>query len=401
MKANNPDTPVTEVDQHPSFMHVTRNRSQSNPSSSQQLLLASSVTALQLLSISRSLLRSALSASSHSGQWQNSHWPPEQQDEACSAKPILLKAHRAEPWHKQAAWHRGSCFSCTKEKKISSPTAVPEAQAYLLQQRGTGPGSYQILFYYFSDVCNSRCGADRLCWTFIWHFRISIEITVFDKKKTASAVWARTCGPGSSTVWMKRGLLIETLASLFLRQHCWAPLLNLPPSPYPILGSKSHENPQHPAKLSRANLSVQSAGVLQCPGYVWRGCSAAQCARFWAPRSLLWPPSQYYPKQSRTVLPAGSALQWAPGAVALPGPSHRSRNPPAAGGRSTSSHGTSAREMTGRKSSGSRAWAKRRRRRLEPQKTAIITAPLRPLTHCTTQLRVAGEIHLGRTQIKC
>lgn len=277
MKANNPDTPVTEVDQHPSFMHVTRNRSQSNPSSSQQLLLASSVTALQLLSISRSLLRSALSASSHSGQWQNSHWPPEQQDEACRAKPILLKAHRAEPWRKQAAWHRGSCFSCTKEKKISSPTAVPEAQAYLLQQRGTGPGSYQILFYYFSDVCNSRCGADRLCWTFIWHFRISIEITVFDKKKTASAVWARTCGPGSSTVWMKRGLLIETLASLFLRQHCWAPLLNLPPSPYPILGSKSHENPQHPAKLSRANLSVQSAGVLQGPGSAWR---AAQCARF-------------------------------------------------------------------------------------------------------------------------
>lgn len=128
---------------------------------------------------------------------------------------------------------------------------------------------------------------------------------------------------------------------------------------------------------------------------------------FWAPRSLLWPPSQYYPKQSRTALPAGSALQRAPSAATLPGPSHRSRNPPAAGGRSTSSHGTSAREMTGRKSSGSRAWAKRRCHTLElrapelPQKTAIITAPLCPLTHCTTQLGVAGEIHLGKTQIKC
>lgn len=86
---------------------------------------------------------------------------------------------------------------------------------------------------------------------------------------------------------MKRGLLIETLASLFLRQHCWAPLLNSPPSPYPILCSKSHENLQHPVKLTRAlsacqtnPLSTQSAGVLQSPGFVRRGCSAAQCARF-------------------------------------------------------------------------------------------------------------------------
>lgn len=98
------------------------------------------------------------------------------------------------------------------------------------------------------------------------------------------------------------------------------------------------------AGQSKSAVRQQESHGLKVSGYVpARGTTTAPVALF-----------QYQSEQDGRASPW--AVPWGvPGAVALPGPGHRSRNPPAASARSTSSPGTGATERTGRRSSGSRA----------------------------------------------